>query len=88
MKRSGGTSPPEVKRRLRQQRQNGKQADHPSDAGKFAMEIMQNMSSAKARFEAGVKLLKDQPQTDAEAKRPSGDRRGASPLHARTSRGA
>ena len=42
----------------------GKQADHPSDAGKFAMEVMQNMSSAKARFEAGVKLLKDQPQTD------------------------
>jgi dienelactone hydrolase len=43
----------------------GKQANHPEDAGKFAMEIMQNMPTAKARFDAGVKLLKEQPQTDA-----------------------
>jgi len=42
----------------------GKQANHPEDAGKFAMEVMQNMPAAKARFEAGVKFLKDQPQTD------------------------
>lgn len=42
----------------------GKQADHPNDAGKFAMEIMQNMSTAKARFEAGLKFLKEQSQTD------------------------
>jgi dienelactone hydrolase len=42
----------------------GKQANHPEDAGKFAMEVMQNMPIAKARFEAGVKFLKDQPQTD------------------------
>lgn len=43
----------------------GKQANHPDDAGKFAMEIMQNIPTAKARFEAGIKLLKEQPQTDA-----------------------
>ena len=30
----------------------GKQANHPNDAGKFAMEIMQDMPAAKARFEA------------------------------------
>jgi dienelactone hydrolase len=43
---------------------NGKQADHPEDAGKFATEVMQNMPLAKARFDAGIKFLKDQPQTD------------------------
>jgi dienelactone hydrolase len=43
----------------------GKQANHPNDAGKFAMEVMQNMPVAKARFEAGVKFLKYQPQTDS-----------------------
>ncbi|NWF88387.1 MAG: dienelactone hydrolase family protein [Ignavibacteriaceae bacterium] len=42
----------------------GKQAGHPDDAGKFAMAVMQNMSSAKARFNAGLNFLKDQPQTD------------------------
>lgn len=42
----------------------GKQANHPEDAGKFAMEVMKNMPAAKARFEAGVKFLKDQPQTN------------------------
>jgi dienelactone hydrolase len=43
----------------------GKQADHPDNASKFAMEVMQNMPTAKARFEAGVKFLKDQSETDA-----------------------
>ena len=43
----------------------GKQADHPENAGKFAMEVMQNLPTAKARFNEGVKFLKDQPQTDA-----------------------
>lgn len=43
---------------------NGKQADHPDDAGKFAMEVMSNMETAKARFNAGVRLLKEQSQTD------------------------
>lgn len=43
---------------------NGKQANHPDDAGKFAMEVFSNMDAAKARFEAGLNLLKEQPQTD------------------------
>lgn len=43
----------------------GKTADHPYEAGKFAMAMMQNMPTAKARFEAGVKFLKEQSQTDA-----------------------
>jgi dienelactone hydrolase len=43
---------------------NGATADHPDDAGKFAMAVMQKMDTAKARFDAGLKVLKDQPQTD------------------------
>ena len=43
----------------------GKQADHPEDAGKFASEVMKNMPMAKKRFEAGSKFLKEQSQTDA-----------------------
>jgi dienelactone hydrolase len=43
---------------------NGTIADHPKDAGKFAMAVMQQMDTAKARFNAGLKLLKEQPQTD------------------------
>jgi dienelactone hydrolase len=35
----------------------GKQAHHPDDAGKFASEVSKNMPMAKARFEAGMKLL-------------------------------
>lgn len=42
----------------------GKQADHPDDAGKFAMAVIQNMPTAKARFNAGLNFLKEQPQTD------------------------
>jgi dienelactone hydrolase len=42
----------------------GKQANHPEDAGKFAMEIMQDIPAAKARFEAGLRFLKEQSQTD------------------------
>lgn len=42
----------------------GKTADHPEDASKFAMAVMSDMPTAKARFEAGVKFLKQQPQTD------------------------
>ena len=45
---------------------NGKQASHPEDAQKFAMEVFSNLDVAKARFEAGLKLLKEQPQTDSE----------------------
>jgi dienelactone hydrolase len=43
---------------------NGKQADNPGDAGKFASEAMQNIDEAKARFDAGVNFLKEQSQTD------------------------
>ena len=42
----------------------GKQANHPDDAGKFAMAVMQNMETAKARFDAGVALLKENSLTD------------------------
>ncbi|WP_206199437.1 dienelactone hydrolase family protein [Parasulfuritortus cantonensis] len=40
---------------------NGKTADHPDDAGKFAAEVSKNMPVAKARFEAAMKLLAKQP---------------------------
>lgn len=35
----------------------GKQADHPEHAGKFAGEVMKNMNIATARFQAGMQLL-------------------------------
>ena len=37
---------------------NGRQADHPEDAGKFAGMVMQNMDAAQARFDAALELLK------------------------------
>jgi len=43
---------------------NGKQAKHPDDAGKFATEVSKNMPMAKARFEAGMKLLRSQKTVD------------------------
>ncbi|MDH3251257.1 MAG: dienelactone hydrolase family protein [Ignavibacteria bacterium] len=43
---------------------NGKQAEHPDDAGKFAAEVMQNMPQAKARFLAALKLLGNEPTVD------------------------
>lgn len=42
----------------------GKTVDHPSDARKLAMAVMQKMDTATERFNAGLKLLKEQPQTD------------------------
>lgn len=36
----------------------GKQADHPKDAGQFAGEVNSNMAAATARFEAALELLK------------------------------
>jgi len=36
----------------------GKQANHPEDAGKFAAEVSKNMPIAKARFEAGMEVLR------------------------------
>lgn len=44
---------------------NGKQADNPGDAGKSATEVMSDMQTAQARFEAGVNFLKSQSQTDS-----------------------
>lgn len=35
----------------------GKQADHPEDAGKFATSVMTNLPEATARFEAAMDLL-------------------------------
>ena len=43
---------------------NGKTAEHPDNAGKFSSEIMQHMDTARARFDAGLNLLKEQPHTD------------------------
>ena len=43
----------------------GKQAHHPDDAGKFAAEVSRNMPLARARFEAGMELLRKQRTVDA-----------------------
>ena len=43
----------------------GKMADHPDEAGKFATEVSKNMPMAKARFEAGMKLLRKHKTVDA-----------------------
>lgn len=43
----------------------GKVANHPDDAGKFAAAVSKNMPMAKARFEAGMQLLREQPTVDA-----------------------
>ncbi len=44
----------------------GKQADHPDDAGKFAMSVMTNLPEATARFDAALTLLKSHTSVDAE----------------------
>lgn len=43
----------------------GKTADHPSEAGKFAGAVMQNLDAAKARFLAALNVLKEQDVTDS-----------------------
>jgi dienelactone hydrolase len=43
----------------------GRQAHHPDEAGKFAAEVSQNMPMAKARFEAGMQLLRREKTVDA-----------------------
>jgi dienelactone hydrolase len=43
----------------------GKVADNPDDAGKLATEVSKNMTMAKARFEAGMQLLRKQETVDA-----------------------
>jgi len=44
----------------------GKQAQHPSDAQKFSSEVAKNAVMAKARFDAALELLKQQPLVDAD----------------------
>ena len=44
----------------------GKQADHPGDAGKFASEVRQNLPEAKQRFAAAMRILQDHPTVDPE----------------------
>jgi len=45
---------------------NGQQANHPKDAGKFAMSVMTNLPEAKARFNAALNLLKQHQSVEAE----------------------
>ena len=42
----------------------GKQAEHPEDAGKFSGQVFENIEEAKARFEAAMKTLKAHPDVD------------------------
>lgn len=42
----------------------GKQAQHPKDAGKFSKMVMTNSDLAKARFESALETLKNHPRTD------------------------
>lgn len=44
----------------------GKQADHPDDAGKFAMSVMSNLPEATARFNAAINLLQQHESVDTE----------------------
>ena len=44
----------------------GKQANHPDDAGKFAMSVMTNLPEATARFNAAVNLLQQHESVDKE----------------------
>lgn len=44
----------------------GKQANHPDDAGKFAMSVMSNLPEAEARFNAAMELLKKHQTVDTE----------------------
>lgn len=43
----------------------GRQAQHPDDAGKFAGEVRKNRDVARARFEAAMNLVKKQKTVDA-----------------------
>ncbi len=44
----------------------GKTADHPEDAGKFAGMVFANIDQAKAKFEAAMKTLQEHPNVDAD----------------------
>jgi dienelactone hydrolase len=43
---------------------NGKTAQHPDDAGKFAGEVMKNKAVGEARFNAALDFIKEQPSVD------------------------
>lgn len=43
---------------------NGKTAQHPADAGRFASEAMKDMAVAEARFNAAVDFIRAQPAAD------------------------
>jgi dienelactone hydrolase len=45
---------------------NGKQANHPDDAGKFAAEVMKNSAIGEGRFMAALEFLKKQKTVDPE----------------------
>ena len=42
----------------------GKTAQHPDDAGKFAGEVMKNKAVGEARFNAALEFIKQQPSVD------------------------
>ena len=44
----------------------GKLAEHPDDAGKFAMSVMSNLPEAEARFNAAMNLLRSHTTVDGE----------------------
>ena len=44
----------------------GKLADHPEDAGKFAGAVMSNLQEAKARFNAAMEVLKSHESVDVD----------------------
>ena len=44
----------------------GKLAEHPDDAGKFARSVFTNLPEAKARFKAAVKVLKSHESVDTD----------------------
>ncbi|MEM6642347.1 MAG: dienelactone hydrolase family protein [Bacteroidota bacterium] len=44
----------------------GKNTEHPDDAGKFMTAVVSNMEIAKARFESAMELLKNHPSVDSE----------------------
>lgn len=44
---------------------NGKTADHPKEAGAFSAAVKNNLPEARARFEAALALLKQQPTVDS-----------------------
>jgi dienelactone hydrolase len=43
----------------------GQTTEHPAEAGQFAMAVSKDPAGAKARFEAGLDVLKKDPHTDA-----------------------